>query len=446
MSSACCWRRRPSSPSILFLFLLNVRATAISLTAIPISILVTVVVFQVFGLTINTMTLGGLAIAIGELVDDAVVDVENILRRLQGEPRAADPRPVLEVIAAASQEVRSGIVYATMIIILVFVPLFALSGIEGRLFAPLGVAYIVSILASLVTSITVTPVLAYYLLPGKRDGHERDSVARAPSQSAATRALPAWALRPPRVAVRRRRARRSPSRRFAATLLPRAFLPPFNEGTLTISLAYNPGISLAESQPRSALVAESLIAEVPEVALRRPAHRPRRTRRARRGRPLVRDRRRPEAVARARRSEVMADMRARLVALPGVAQHRPADLAPAGPHALGRARRDRAQDLRRGPRHPAQHSRKACASGSPQFQGLVDLQVEKQVRIPQLRIDVDYERAALYGLTPAAVTRGAGDAVERAHRCRRSSRATAASTWSCASPTRTARRRAWATC
>src|SRR5215212_9256377 len=116
---------------ILILFLMNVRATAISLTAIPISILVTVVVFQAFGMTINTMTLGGLAIAIGELVDDAVVDVENILRRLKQNRERAEPRPLLEVIAQASQEVRSGIIYATMIVVLVFVPLFALSGIEG---------------------------------------------------------------------------------------------------------------------------------------------------------------------------------------------------------------------------------------------------------------------------------------------------------------------------
>ncbi len=167
---------------VLFAFLLNWQTTLISLLAIPFSVLTTVIVFEAMGLSINTMTLGGLAIAIGALVDDAVVDVENIYRRL-GLHRAAggrDPRSTEEVVASASIEVRSGILYATAIIVLVFLPLFALSGIEGRLFAPLGIAFIVSILASLLVSMTVTPVLCYWLLPRMKSLSEHES-ARARS-------------------------------------------------------------------------------------------------------------------------------------------------------------------------------------------------------------------------------------------------------------------------
>ncbi len=201
---------------ILLLFLMNVRATLISLTAIPTSILMTALVFNAFGLSINTMTLGWLAIAIGALVDDAVVAVENILRRLKENGRRPDPRPPLEVIARASQEVRSGIFYATVIIILVFVPLFALSGIEGRLFVPLGIAYIVSILASLLTSITLTPVLASYFLSAPQGHGEGDSFLVRHLKAGNTRLLP-LGVRAPSTLVCRDRPGRVGGRRSAPT-------------------------------------------------------------------------------------------------------------------------------------------------------------------------------------------------------------------------------------
>jgi HME family heavy-metal exporter len=384
---------------ILVLFLMNVRATAISLTAIPISILVTVLVFHAFGLTINTMTLGGLAIAIGELVDDAVVDVENILRRLKENREAQDPRPVLQVIAAASQEVRSGIVYATAIIILVFVPLFALSGIEGRLFAPLGVAYIVSILASLVTSITVTPVLAYYLLSGSTKGHQQDSfVVRHLKRGNA--ALLHWAFGH-RTLLFTSVLLAVGAAGYAATLLPRAFLPPFNEGTLTISLGYNPGISLAESH-RLGLIAENIIKETPEVVSVG-----RRTGRAELDEHAegVHSSELDVDLKRSGRSkdEIMGEIRTRLAVLPAtlnVGQ----PISHRLDHMLSGVRAEIALKIYGEDVDTLRTLAEGLRERLSGVQGLVDLQVEKQVRIPQLRIDVDYERAALYGLTPATVT------------------------------------------
>lgn len=384
---------------VLILFLMNARATFISLTAIPISILVTVLVFHAVGLTINTMTLGGLAIAIGELVDDAVVDVENILRRLKENSAQALPKPVLEVIAAASQEVRSGIVYATMIIILVFVPLFALSGIEGRLFAPLGVAYIVSILASLVVSITVTPVLSYYLLSGRAKGHGQDSfVVRHLKR--ANIALLHWAFGN-RALVIGLVLLGVGSAAYAVTLLPRSFLPPFNEGTLTISLAYNPGIALAESN-RLGLIAETIIKEVPEVVSVG-----RRTGRAELDEHAegVHASEIDVDLKRSARSkeEVMADIRQRLAVLPAtlnVGQ----PISHRLDHMLSGVRAEVALKIYGDDIDTLRSTAEMLREKLSGVQGLVDLQVEKQVRIPQLRVDVDHERAALYGLTPASIT------------------------------------------
>ncbi|MGE5867071.1 MAG: efflux RND transporter permease subunit, partial [Rhizobacter sp.] len=213
---------------VLFAFLLSARTTLISLLAIPLSLAVTAVVFQLLGQSINVMTLGGLAIAIGELVDDAVVDVENILRRLKQSRALANPPPVLEVVRDASVEVRSGIVYATIIVVLVFVPLFALPGIEGRLFSPLGMAYIVSILASMLVSMTVTPALSSFLLPRMRNLGHGDSPLVSRLKRWDTRLL-GWSFRHGRALL----ASAAVAVALAAAsvpFFPRAFLPAFNEG------------------------------------------------------------------------------------------------------------------------------------------------------------------------------------------------------------------------
>jgi CzcA family heavy metal efflux pump len=244
---------------ILFLFLLNFRTTFITLTAIPLSLVITTLVFRVLSyatgsqLSINVMTLGGIAVAMGELVDDAIVDVENIFRRLKENNSLAEPKSALHVVYEASKEIRSAIVFGTVVVILVFLPLFALSGVEGRLFAPLGVAYIVSILASLLVSLTVTPVLSYYLLPqSKATHHEGDS----------------WLLRILKFAasylIRLSMAR--PGLLLFVTWamvgiafwqlanLGRNFLPQFDEGSVQVNVTLPPGSSLAATNQTSSLI------------------------------------------------------------------------------------------------------------------------------------------------------------------------------------------------
>jgi HME family heavy-metal exporter len=244
---------------ILFLFLLNLRTTFITLTAIPLSLLLTTLVFRLVGkltgteLSINVMTLGGIAVAMGELVDDAIVDVENIFRRLRENHASPSPKAALRVVYEASKEIRNAIVFGTAVVILVFLPLFALSGVEGRLFAPLGVAYITSILASLLVSLTVTPVLSYYLLPQSRAAHRAgDSpLLRGLKWGASylirlSMARPGWLLLLTWVLVG--------VSAWQLTRLGADFLPQFDEGSIQVNVALPAGSSLEASNRAAAVL------------------------------------------------------------------------------------------------------------------------------------------------------------------------------------------------
>ncbi|WP_166822515.1 efflux RND transporter permease subunit [Thalassoroseus pseudoceratinae] len=244
---------------VLFLFLLNLRTTFITLTAIPLSLVITTLVFRLVGkmtgaeLSVNVMTLGGIAVAIGELVDDAIVDVENIFRRLGENNSSPNPKPPIVVVYLASMEIRSAIIFGTAVVVLAFMPLFALSGVEGRLFVPLGVAYIVSILASLLVSLTVTPVLSYYLLPQTQASHEHKDglllrclkwmagfLIRFSMRHATMLLLLTWAIVGFSV--------------WQLTQLGADFLPKFDEGSVQVNVSLPGGSSLQASNEASTLI------------------------------------------------------------------------------------------------------------------------------------------------------------------------------------------------
>jgi CzcA family heavy metal efflux pump len=250
---------------IVLLFLANVRATVITLTAIPLSLVVTVLAMQFFGATINTMTLGGMAIAIGALVDDAVILVENVLRRLRLNASAPPERrrPTMQVVFNASVEIQNSIVFATLIITLVFLPIFFLSGVEGRLLKPLGVAYIVSLGASLLVALTVSPVLCHLLLPASKavqEGKEPKVVSWLKHQYA--RILHPVLSHPWRVTI--------PATivlglaLLSTGFMGHSFLPEFNEGTLTLSAVTLPGTSLPQAEELGQLIDRTLLSH-PEV-------------------------------------------------------------------------------------------------------------------------------------------------------------------------------------
>lgn len=387
---------------VLSVFLLNFRTTFITLTAIPLSILVTAIVFYWMGLSINTMTLGGLAVAIGELVDDAIVGVENVYRRLRQNKLSGERSDPLDVIRTALSEVRGSIIFATIVVVLVFVPLFAMQGIEGRIFTPLGIAYIVSILASLLVSLTVTPALCAYMLPRlKRLGAEHDGwVVRH------IKSVQKWTL--DRLFPRSTLVFCVITAAFvlsAAAFMTfgREFLPQFNEGSVTITIYQKPGTSLAESN-RIGMVAERLLQELPEIEKTS-----RRAGRAERDdhvkgvyateveavlHPSNRD-----------RAVIFADIREKLASLPGIAVEVGQPISHRIDHMLSGVQAQIAvklfgQDLDI-LRAKAEEIKAVMGSVS----GVVDLAVERQVLIPQLHVLVDREQAADRGLMAGEVAR-----------------------------------------
>ncbi|MEX2186370.1 MAG: efflux RND transporter permease subunit [Pirellulales bacterium] len=389
---------------ILFVFLLNFRTTFITLTAIPLSIVVTFLVFKWFGMSINTMTLGGLAVAIGELVDDAIVDVENIFRRLRENRQLGSPKSALRVVYEASREVRNSIVFSTAIVVLVFIPLFALEGMEGRLFAPLGVAYIVSIVASLVVSLTVTPVLSYWLLPrAKVMTHREDG----------------WLLRQLKrlVGVAIRFSIRYPWPILSSVLLAvvvsvlvllqlgRDFLPPFNEGAVQINAVVDPGTSLAESSRFGGKVDDRL------NELRREGKVLdfcRRTGRAEMDEHAM-DVNVSEIIVTLNpdsgqsREEVLTEIREELKQVPGVTFSVEQPLAHLISHMLSGVKAQIGIKLYGDELAELRATAKQMEAAIADVKGVVDLQVEQQVEIPQLQIKPDRARLARDGLTAGYV-------------------------------------------
>ena len=251
---------------VLFFFLMNVRTTIISLVALPLSLLVAILTLHGLGLTINTMSLGGLAIAIGSLVDDAIVDVENVYKRLrENQLKPAEERlSTLKVVFEASREVRMPILNSTLIIVACFLPLFFLSGMEGRMLIPLGIAFIVALFASTVVALTLTPVLCSYMLTTKRalKKNEKEPFVSRTLKVGYKKALE-WALRHKKMVIGTSAALLIFSI-IIMTGLGRSFLPPFNEGSLTINISTMPGISLEESDNMGRM-AEKILLDIPEI-------------------------------------------------------------------------------------------------------------------------------------------------------------------------------------
>ncbi|MCH2534522.1 MAG: efflux RND transporter permease subunit [Bdellovibrionales bacterium] len=387
---------------ILFLFLLNLRTTFITLTAIPMSFVITFLLFKWFGLSINTMTLGGLAVAIGELVDDAIVDVENVFRRLRENYKKASPVHPVKVVYRASKEIRSSIVISTLIVVAVFIPLFALSGLEGRLFTPMGAAYIISLLASLFISLTLTPVLCYFLLPNSK-------IIKHKEEPIIVDKLKKWCLPLFELSIKYWKSIVVISlvplviSLFLLSKMESNFLPEFNEGTATIGVAAYPGISLPKSNELGIKV-EKAIMSVPEVKST-----VRRTGRAEMdehaegvhwseidvdfNHPLNRP-----------IKEILNDIRSKILEVGDLGVNLGQPISHRIDHMMSGVRAQIALKIFGSDAVELRRIAVQIESILTDIDGLVDIQIEPLVKVPQLAIQIDRYMASEYGLSPGQIS------------------------------------------
>lgn len=384
---------------ILFLFLWSWRTTFISVLAIPLSLVTAVFALKLFGITINTMTLGGMAIAIGALVDDAVIDVENVFRRLRENRHlpASQRTSVYEVIFRGSKEIRASIVTATFIISIVFVPLFFLSGIEGRMLRPLGLAYIVAIMASLVVALTVTPALAAYLLPTSKtlDSEEESWIVRNLKAAYARTLDPV--LRHP-VPVMAGAAALVVAAIAVVPVLGRSFLPEFQEGTLVISAITLPGTSLAESDALGRRIEEILLAHPAVVETARRTGRAELDEHAQGSNAAEIDVRLD--MEGHDYDEVVEELRREMTAVPGTQITVGQPIGHRIDHMLSGTRASIAIKLFGPDLRQLRDLASQIETAVNDVPGTADVAVEQQADVPQVRVAMDRRAMARFGVTP----------------------------------------------
>ena len=386
---------------VLPIFLLNFRTTVVTVTAIPLSFVLMLVVMRTFGFTINTMTLGGLALAVGELVDDAIVGVENVYRRLKEARQAPGHQSLLSVVRRATVEVREPILYSTYLVALIFIPLFFLTGVEAKIFMPLGVAFILSIVASTVVAVTVVPALCAYLLPradflqAQKESLLVRWLKRAETQALEVSLRHTWKI----VFVT------ALAVLVALSMVPfmgLEFMPPFNEGSFTVNVLAEPGIALSESN-RIGARAERLILEVPEV----------RSTGRRTGRAELDDHAEQVyyteievGVSQSERTmiEIAQDVRESLSVIPGVLVSVGQPISHKIDHLLSGISAQVAVKIFGPDLDSLYEIAEEVESTMASVRGVVDLRVETQTPIPQLQIQIDRQAASLHALRTGEIS------------------------------------------